>query len=278
MAGFRDVTYTCAVGDPWPEEIPFRLLALCAGGHRLSVQFHDYFPLNRDYTFRSAPERDWQALWRVALDRAEVLEVFSQASRRILADAHPDLAHKIALHPHAPLGAVPRLTPARSNRPVIGVPGNLNAQKGAAVIAALARVFARTGEARVLVLGEVAPDCALPRSVTVLGGYDLEDLPHLVARHEIGVWVIPSLWPETFSYVTHEALATGLPCFGFDLGGQGDALRAQDNGHVVALRNDGRAAPEDLVAALRDMPDWPVRAGNTGSDKAKWPGWVRVGA
>jgi len=255
--GPRDVIYSCAVGDPKPEEIPFRLLDLCAGGHGLEVMFHDYFPLNRDYTFRSEAQADWRALWRPALDRADHLTVFSDASRQIIAGVHPDLVHKLRLRPHGPLGPVPRLTPALTKRPVIGVLGNLNAQKGVSVVADLARVFDLTREARIVVLGEVAPECLLPRSVKVLGGYDLADLPHLVVRHEIGVWLIPSLWPETFSYVTHEALATGLPTLGFDLGGQGEALRASEVGQVVALRNDGSADLETLVAAFRRVPDWP---------------------
>jgi len=273
--GPRDVIYACAVGDPSPEEVPFRLLDLCAGGHRLEVMFHDYFPLNRDYTFRSAPDPDWQALWRVALDRADQLTVFSEASRRIVAGAHPDVAHKITLRPHAPLGPVPRLTPALSHRPVIGVPGGLNAHKGAGVVAALAKTFAHSGEARIVVLGEVAPDCPLPRSVTVLGGYELEDLPHLVARHRIGVWLIPSLWPETFSYVTQEALATGLPTLGFDLGGQGDALRAAENGQVVSLRDDGTCDLQALLGAVRALPDWP-RPGASGANRFGSRPWARV--
>lgn len=256
-AGPREVVYVCALGDPEPQEIPLRLLDLCAGGQGLEVMFHDYFPLNRDYTFRSEAAAEWQALWRPALDRADHLTVFSDASARIVAQVHPDLAHRIRLRPHGPLGPVPRLTPALSERPVIGIPGHLNAQKGASVVAALARTLARTQEARIVVLGEVAPDCALPRRVTVVGGYHLDDLPHLVARHRIGCWLIPSLWPETFSYVTHEALATGLPAIGFDLGGQGDALRAAENGRVVSLRNDGPADTEALLAAFRALPDWP---------------------
>lgn len=258
LGGPRQVIYTCAVGDPQPHEIPFRLLDLCAGGQRLEVLFHDYFPLNRDYTFRSAPDPEWQALWRVVLHRAEQLTVFSEASAKIVADVHPDLAPKIRCLPHAPLGPVPRLTPTAGTRPVVGVLGNLNAQKGASVVGDLARVFARTGEARLVVLGEVAPDCPLPRQVTVVGGYQLGDLPHLVARHQIGVWLIPSLWPETFSYATQESLATGLPTVGFDLGGQGDALRASEVGHPVALRNDGSADLDLCLAALRALPEWPV--------------------
>jgi GT2 family glycosyltransferase len=257
-AGPRQVIYACAVGDPAPEEIPFRLLDLCAGGQGLEVMFHDYFPLGRDYTFRSEPDPEWQALWRPALDRADHLTVFSEASRAIVAAAHPDLAAKIRLRRHGPLGAVPRLSPAPLGRMVVGVPGNLNAQKGVSVVADLARVFARTGEARLVVLGEVAPDCRLPRSVRVVGGYRLDDLPHLVARHGIGCWLIPSLWPETFSYVTQESLATGLPSVGFDLGGQGEALRRAAHGHVVALRTGHAPDTEALLRSLRALPGWPV--------------------
>lgn len=267
-AGPRHVAYVCAVGDPAPEEIPFRLLDLCAGGHEFEVMFHDYFPLNRDYTFRSEPDADWTALWCVALDRADHLTVFSQASQRIVAGDHPDLAHKICLRPHGPLEPVPRLSPAPPGQRVLAVPGNLNAQKGAAVVRDLARVFAHTREARLVVLGEVAPDCPLPRSVRVLGGYRLEDLPHLAARHGIGAWLIPSLWSETFSYVTQESLATGLPCIGFDLGGQGEALRRAPNGHVVSLRNTGAPDAEALLAALRALPDWPEPEGE--SDSKPW--------
>jgi glycosyltransferase involved in cell wall biosynthesis len=225
--------------------------------------FHDYLPLNSDYTFRSETHEDWVALWRPALERADHLTVFSEASSRIVAGVHPDLVHKIHLRPHGPLGAVPRLSPAPLGQMVLAVPGNLNAQKGAAVVRALARVFDQTREARLVVLGEVAPDCPLPRSVRVLGGYRLEDLPHLVARHGIGAWLIPSLWPETFSYVTQESLATGLACVGFDLGGQGDALRRAGNGHVVSLRNWAAPDVDALLRGLRALPDWPDQIGKT---------------
>ncbi len=262
-SGPRHVIYVCAVGDPMPEEIPFRLLDICAGGHRLEMMFHDYFPLSRDYTFRCETYPEWQALWRPALDRAEQLTVFSDASSRIVAGEHPDLAHKIRLSPHGPLGPVPRLSPAPLGQMVLAVPGDLNVQKGAAVVRALAAIFAQTQEARLVVLGEVAPDCPLPRAVKVLGGYQLEDLPHLVARHGIGAWLIPSLWPETFSYVTQESLATGLPCIGFDLGGQGDALRRAGNGHVVSLQNSATPDLDALLRGLRAVPGWPDQVGET---------------
>jgi glycosyltransferase involved in cell wall biosynthesis len=64
-----------------------------------------------------------------------------------------------------------------------------------------------------------------------------------LARHyRIGLWFIPSICPETFSFATHEALATGLPVLSFDLGAQGETLRDAPLGHVLTT------PPEDVVA------------------------------
>ena len=45
---------------------------------------------------------------------------------------------------------------------------------------------------------------------------------------------MPSIWPETFSFTTHEMLATGKPVMAFDLGAQGEAVREAENGHIVS--------------------------------------------
>jgi hypothetical protein len=35
---------------------------------------------------------------------------------------------------------------------------------------------------------------------------------------------VPAVWPETYSFSTREALATGLPVIAFDIGAQGEAV------------------------------------------------------
>lgn len=42
-----------------------------------------------------------------------------------------------------------------------------------------------------------------------------------------------SIWPETYSYTTHEMLATGLPVVSFSLGAQGDTVASHRNGIIV---------------------------------------------
>jgi Glycosyltransferase len=56
----------------------------------------------------------------------------------------------------------------------------------------------------------------------------------MLSSHGITAWLMPSVWPETFSFTTREMLATGLPVMAFDLGAQGEAVREAPNGHIVA--------------------------------------------
>ncbi|CAA2160582.1 hypothetical protein MBRA_05738 [Methylobacterium brachiatum] len=62
--------------------------------------------------------------------------------------------------------------------------------------------------------------------------------------------LLPAIWPETYSYALTLALRTGLQVVAFDLGAQGDRLRAYPNGHVLpyGLANDPAAFNDRLLA------------------------------
>lgn len=289
----RKVIYSCAVGDPDLTEIPAFLCAL-AGDDAISsdrsvpleILFHDYLPLSPSYTlldskgvYRGLPDAEhddpahrylrrdgtrlglteWQSLWRRALDRAEALVVFSQDSAGIVAAALPDLQGRIRLRPHdllQPIGpvAAPK-GQLRRERSVIGVLGNINLQKGAAVLEALADQLRQhqpdKAPVHLVVVGRVDPNFDLGRDVIVHGAYAPSDLPALVKRYGITCWLIPSIWPETFSFTTHECLATGLPVMAFDIGAQGAAVAQADHGHMIALpAPDERSAPSLAVGVL----------------------------
>lgn len=217
---------------------------------------HDFFPIspaytllgqNSVYTGLPAPDTvdsahhwrpgasltEWQAAWAPLMARAGRITVFSPSSRDLVAAAYPQ-AGPIVLRPHAPRQDVPRIA-VPEGPPVIGVLGNIGPHKGAGVLEGLARDLASDGAARLVVIGQLAPEYSLAPPAIVHGGYRMADLPGLVARYGIRVWLIPSIWPETYSFTTHEALATGMPVFAFDLGAQGDAVRVAANGHVLPL-------------------------------------------
>jgi len=52
-----------------------------------------------------------------------------------------------------------------------------------------------------------------------------------------------SVWPETFSYVTHELIKLKVPLFLFDIGAQGDTVRQYSLGCVAPLCNGSDLLP-----------------------------------
>lgn len=253
----RRIVYSCGVGDSDPVSLPAHLLALAAGGQsRIEVLFHDFFPVSPSYTLlsgagtyeglpdpatstdpahrsrrpdgRAVTLAEWQAAWGQLLMAADEITVFSQDSRTLVAAVWPQKLAAIMVRPHRLLAEVPRVTPLRrpGQRPVIGVLGNIGYQKGAGVLADLSRDLAASGAADLVVIGNLDPAYALVPPARVHGTYRIVDIPDLVQRYGISCWLMPSIWPETFSYATHEALATGLPVWCFDLGAQGEAVRA----------------------------------------------------
>jgi GT2 family glycosyltransferase len=261
----RRIVYSCGVGDRDAVTLPDVMLRLAGeGAHPIELLVHDYFPISPSYTLLGSDGRyhgvpvaggalekdpahhaarprgmaratlaEWQAAWGRLIDACAQITVFCETGRDLMAQAYPRAADLCRVVPHVLLQMPERIARpgARAGGPVIGVLGNIGVQKGAAVVQKLSADLARTGTGRVVVVGHMDPDFSLTAPSQVHGGYQLRDLPGLVARYGISCWLIPSIWPETFSFTTHEALATGLPVFAFDLGAQGAAVsRAQAAG------------------------------------------------
>lgn len=260
----RQIIYSCGVGDRDPVTLPAMLLDLAGRGANpisggiqgLEVLLHDFFPVSPSYTLLGAdgqyhgppragtlaaddrahridrpgqpamPLQGWQDAWGELMHAADKITVFSDSSRAILAQVWPETAVTTVVVPHQMLATIPPIAAAVRDRPVIGVLGNIGLHKGAAVVQQLSRDLARDPRAGLVVIGQLDPSFRLSAPAIIHGSYERRDLPALVARYGISAWLIPSVWPETFSFTTHEAIATGLPVVCFDLGGQGDALRA----------------------------------------------------
>ncbi|GAA6210075.1 hypothetical protein NBRC116601_33680 [Cognatishimia sp. WU-CL00825] len=264
--GRRAIVYSCGVGDHSPLTLPQDLLSLrVSEACRFEILVHDYFMISPSYTLlddngvfhglRGKPQggdvagtslQTWQAQWGQLVDHADQVTVFSQSSQDLFLATYPESAAKMLLKPHQLIVDVPHIgPPAQADLAdladqvrVVAVLGNIGFHKGAAVLCELAELLKSEKNISLMVLGDVDPSYVLPKSVYVHGAYALEDLEALVARFQITDWLIPSIWPETFSYTTHEALATGMPTYAFDIGGQGDAVGQADNGHLIPYFGD----------------------------------------
>jgi hypothetical protein len=281
----RRVVYSCGVGERQAQDLPDLLLALSEGGaQELELLFHDFFPISPSYTllgedgvYRGVPRpgrptgedpahifeapggvyvplSDWQAAWGRAVDAAHQITVFSQNSADIISAVWPEASARIRLSPHRLHNPPPRLDPAPGKRPVtLAALGNIGMQKGAGVLERLSQALKSRNDLRLVVLGHLDPDYRLAGPSLVHGSYDIKDIPALVQRYQIDGWIIPSIWPETFSFTTHEAIATGLPVLAFDLGAQGEAV-------AQSLARGGSGAVLDLGAIEAGLePDHLLR-------------------
>lgn len=274
----RRIVYSCAVGAPDPLAVPDLLLALLTGpDDRLEVLLHDYFPISPSFTlldadgwFRGLPSEDttdpahlaqdrngrpvplsaWRKGWQRLIARADSIVAFSAPSADLLRATWPDLSGAITVQPHA---RTP-LQPVVSDGQVIGILGNINLHKGARVVEALARACP---DRRMVVLGTFDLGQPIPPNLKVLGPYERAEIGQIAAQEKIGAWLIPSIWPETFCFTVHEALATGMPVFGFDLGAQGAALREARAsgmpGYALAAGDTPKAAAKSVEDAFKTV-------------------------
>lgn len=285
---FRDaaglhIVYSCGVGATHPLDIPAALIQLAdTPDSSLEVTFNDFYPLSPSYTLlnsagafqmppldpadpahlfagpdgREIPLEDWTRGWGALIARAGQLTTFSHSTAGILGAAWPDARDRITVRPHHLPQPVPAIAaPTGGDVPVIGVLGNISQPKGAAVLTELAKELARTGQGRLVLIGNLEPGFQLAKPSLATGSYQLRQLAQIVETQGISRWFFPSIWPETFSYVVHEMIATGLPVWSFDIGAQADAVRqAVQAGHKGGLlslesgRYDVQAIAKTLTA------------------------------
>lgn len=190
------------------------------------------------YVALSPPTRigPWRSLWGRCLVLADEVRCFSGATRELLFKAYPQLpAERVTVVPHRVEFAPTRLPRVRHRAPlVIGVVGEISAQKGAQVVARmLQRLDREGGDTRIVVVGTLDLPLRSPR-LTVTGRYDPAQLPDLVEAHGVNLVFFPSIWPETFSYVVAEVAALGMPIVAFDLGAPAERLRGDPRARLVA--------------------------------------------
>lgn len=284
-ADLKEVFFNCAVSFPDPQSVRTLMLALRQRTQAsLVVAIHEYFLVcpshfllddkgqycgipsisrchsclnNHPDGFVSLTgERSivrWREMWGELLHAADEIRCFSESSRTLLERAYPGMGGRAVLSPHyvKPLREVS--VPKQPQKYLtIGVIGSISHHKGAGVLERLAEAIHQvSAPVRIVVIGNIDAPCRA-EVVTETGPYAQDDLPRIVEKHGISIAFLPSICPETFSFVAHEILSMKLPLICLDLGAQADLVRSLDTGYI-ATRQDGPSLLEDILAFDRSL-------------------------
>lgn len=199
---------------------------------------------------RQRSMQSWRENWHALLSVASEIRVFSNLSATLIRQAWPMLTTPINVLPHQTrTESLARLTPTAGDGLRIGVIGRIGLHKGADRVTELARwIEARGDETRIMVLGTLERS-APSRIVSETGAYQPRDLLTLCRDHRINVFWMPSVWPETFSFVVHEMMAMGLPVLAYDIGAQAEYLAQYPQASLLPLD----ASPEEVLTALSEL-------------------------
>lgn len=191
----------------------------------------------------------WRELWSGCLEEATQILCFSRSSIELLRRAYPALeAGKIKHQPHT-LEDFPRkkIQSHIGSRLNIGIVGEITMPKGAGIVVEMARlILDRQLPVKITVIGSIE-GLVESDAVSITGPYVRQNLPGIIEKVRANVFFVPSIWPETFSYVTAELMEMGVPVAVFNLGAQGERVATYPLGLVIH-EIDSANALDQLIA------------------------------
>lgn len=268
-----DIIYNTAVSFIKPEEIPPLLINLKQHtSARLKVLIHDFFPvcpshflIDHKGKYCQIPEIDvcssclqrnqqgftslfhdrsmpkWRVGWGSLLEIADEIVTFSNNSSKLLLKAYPHIEGiKISVLPHKVdylSGKLPQIS--NTSMLCIGIVGQIGFHKGSVFVQALAREIKRRDlDLKIVVIGSVEASCE-PSIVSQTGAYRHDDLKGLIEKSNANVFLFPSIWPETFSYVVQELMEMDVPIASFNFGAPAERLASYAKGLVLDSMDSG---------------------------------------
>jgi glycosyltransferase involved in cell wall biosynthesis len=248
----------------------------------LYVQIHDFFSicpsytlLNNDNQFCNIPSftkcnkclpanqsntypflnpeiriSEWRSMWERLLLSATAISTFSDNSKKLVLRAYKNLnSSKIVTTPHALLTSIVsiKISNTKPKNLTIGILGNISLSKGSLVLEELVNIIkVKNFDIKIVIFGSV--DRYLdPLIVHCTGEYRHDQLPRLFDKFKPTVFLFPSIWPETFSYVVQELMHYGFPIAAFDIGAPSERLIGYKNVKLIKYPSNSKNILNTLI-------------------------------
>ena len=175
----------------------------------------------------------WRREWKKFLEQCHEIIVFSNNSCDIIQKVFGALDN-IRVIPHK-ISYMPELnkTFKTTNTLNIGLLGILTNHKGQGIVRELVKKIEKDKlDIRIILIGS-SPQKIHSPAFQETGRYTRGSIPRLVLENDIDVFLIPSVWPETFSYTTAEIMEMGMPLMCFNLGAPAERVAEYEKGIVL---------------------------------------------
>lgn len=176
---------------------------------------------------------EWREKWKPIMNQAHTVLCFSNSSAQLLQNVY-DVNSKISIVPHTVEGLHKVDPPKITDQGItLAVIGGINLAKGSLIIKEMITLIEKNHlNITIVIIGEL--DLTLQsKHLIVHGKYERHTLPLLMTRYGVHGCLIPSIWPETFSYTSEEIMMMGLPLFVFDIGAPAERVKNYPHGHII---------------------------------------------
>jgi GT2 family glycosyltransferase len=180
----------------------------------------------------------WREKFYLLLSQCSTIVCFSHDSKTHIQKAYPDLPNdKYEIVLHKVDWVRPVVIQKTTQTTNIAVLGNMTIHKGAHIVSSLATCIDYYGlDIKVHIFGNVLEPYESFDYINAIikhERYEKTDLPSLMEKNEIDLVLIPSIWPETFSYTAEEAMKMQLPIAVLDIGAPAERAKLYDKGIVL---------------------------------------------
>lgn len=174
----------------------------------------------------------WREKWgKFFTETVDEVIIFSEKIKDMFVQIYPQLSDKIVIIPHL-VKKLPRVTVKSHDCINIATIGNISNAKGRDIIYQISKNLPFDNSIKLFVIGIIENPNDI-ENITITGKYKPSQLPKIIKKHKIDIIFIASIWPETFSYTTSEAISMDIPVVCYDMGAPSERIGKYDKGLVL---------------------------------------------
>lgn len=182
----------------------------------------------------------WRQNFSDLLSVTNKIICFSQNGVNIVSKIFPNINAKIVINLHKNIINTPyiinSINYAKQEFLTVGVLGAINYSKGRSILEGLAQKPLFVNRMIRLVLIGYA-DKTIINNCKITGKYLPDNLTTIIKENKIDLFLIPSIWPETYCYTADEIISMGFPLICYDIGAHAERVKQYSRGFVCESIN-----------------------------------------